>query len=134
MTERRLDSRDVLDPNARTKSAFTGRVIGHYRPSGPNSWDDYEYVELDGGPLEVMAGLTVQAEPDAAVVRLRRHGEVLAVEWCPTSADLSQIERSQVAVRDYFVAHHLEDYSSPPAWGLAAVVQKKLKEDDRDMG
>jgi hypothetical protein len=54
MAKRRVDSRDVLDPNARTKAPFRGQIVGHYRPTGPNAWDAYEYVEADGGRIEVL--------------------------------------------------------------------------------
>ena len=52
---RRLDARDVLDADATTARSFWGRVLGVYRRTGPNSWDDYALVEEDGGPIEVFA-------------------------------------------------------------------------------
>ncbi len=46
---RRVDARDVLDADATTSRAFSGRVVGVYRRSGPNAWDDYVLVDEDGG-------------------------------------------------------------------------------------
>ncbi len=132
MANLRIDSRDVLDPNARTTAPFQGRVVGHYRPTGPNAWDDFEYVSEDGGAIEVLAGVNVQTEPPLARVRLRRHGQVQVVEWQPTPAEEAERESSQRGVFDYFAGRHLADYKSPPAWGLAAVVHKKLKGDRSD--
>jgi hypothetical protein len=131
VAKRRLDSRDVLDPNARTRAPFRGQVVGHYRPTGPNSWDDFEYVEADGGSIEVLAGLEVQAEPPLPRIRLRRCGRVDVVEWRPTPEDEAARKRSRLSAFACFARLHLEDYSSPPGWGLAAVVQKKLKDDGR---
>jgi hypothetical protein len=134
VTQRRVDARDVLDPNARTKAVFRGRIIGHYRRAGPNAWDDYEFVEANGGSMEVMAGLKVQAEPPLARLRLRRRGRVFVVEWSPTPEDEAERARAQQSAFEFFAERHLAEYSSPPGWGLAAVVYKKLKDDDRDIG
>jgi hypothetical protein len=131
MIERRVDSRDVLDPNAWTRASFGGRVVGRYERTGPNSWDDYQLTPVvNEPPITVLAGIGVQVEPDQPIVRVRHHGQVLVVEWLPTPGDQAEMKRSQTAARDFFVAHHLEDYSSPPGWGLAAVLQQKLKDDD----
>ena len=134
MARQRVDSRDVLDPNARTKAPFRGHVVGHYRATGPNAWDDFEYVEAEGGTIEVLAGLKVQAEPPLPRLRLRRRGQVQVVEWRPTTEDEAERKRSRLSSFDYFARHHLEDYSSPEASGLAAVIYKKLKDDDREGG
>jgi len=73
----------VLDADATTSRAFTGRVLGVYRRRGPNAWDDYELVSEDGGPIEVLAGIPIQVEADGAIFRMRRRGEVALVKWTP---------------------------------------------------
>jgi hypothetical protein len=45
----RVDAGDVLDSDAMTGRALSGRVVGVFRCSGPNEWDDYALVEADGG-------------------------------------------------------------------------------------
>jgi hypothetical protein len=83
MTPRRVDARDVLDADATTSRAFSGRIVGAYRRSGPNSWDDYELVDEDGGTIEVFAQTPIQVEEDGATFRMRRKGEVVLVAWTP---------------------------------------------------
>jgi len=80
---RRVDARDVLDADATTSRAFPGRVVGVYRRSGPNSWDDYVLVDEDAGPIDVSAEIPIQLETDGAVFRMRRKGEVVLVKWTP---------------------------------------------------
>ena len=84
---RRLDARDVLDADAITARSFWGRVLGVYRRTGPNSWDDYALVEKDGGPIEVFAETPVQLENEGAVFRMRRKGAVTVVAWVPAAGE-----------------------------------------------
>ena len=44
----RVDARDVLDPDGKTRRPFVGQVLGFYRPTGPNAWDDYVFVADPG--------------------------------------------------------------------------------------
>jgi hypothetical protein len=132
MAKKRVDSRDVLDPNARTKAPFRGTIVGHFRTTGPNAWDDFEYVEAEGGAIEVLADLEVQTEPPLPRLRLRRRGRVQVVEWRPTPEDEVERKRARLGIFEFFARRHLVDYSSPPATGLAAVIHKKLKDGDRD--
>ena len=111
-----------------------GHIVGHYRATGPNAWDDFEYVEAEGDTIEVLAGLNVQAEPPLPRVRLRRRGQVHVVEWRPTPEDEAERKRSRLGSFAYFARRHLEDYSSPQACGLASLIYKKLKDDDRQGG
>ena len=83
---RRVDARDVLDADATTSCAFSGRVVGVFRRSGPNSWDDYVLVDEDGGPIEVFGETPIQVEADGATFRMRRKGEVVRVTWIPEEA------------------------------------------------
>jgi hypothetical protein len=127
---RRVDSRDVLDPNGRTRRAFAGCVVGRFRRLGPNAWDDYELLPAQEEPLRVAAGLMIQVEGGGARFRLRRRGEVVLVEWTP-----SQDERGAIAVAGRnlhaaFIEACVDDYASPSGFGLAAVIAKKLKQPD----
>lgn len=80
---RRVDARDVLDANATTRRAFSGRVVAAFRRSGPNAWDDYVRVDEDGGAIEVHAGIPIQVEKKGALFRMRRRGTVIVVTWVP---------------------------------------------------
>ncbi len=124
----RVDSRDVLDPNGRTRRAFSARIVGRYRPTGPNRWDDYELLPVAGEPMRVAAGVKVQVEPEGARCRVRRRGEVVLVEWIPCADDLQLTAQSKEDTRRAFLEACIEDYASPPGFGLAAVVAKKLKD------
>jgi hypothetical protein len=41
MAAEHIDARDVLDPNAKTATAFAACIVGHFVRSGPDAWDDY---------------------------------------------------------------------------------------------
>jgi hypothetical protein len=125
---RRVDSRDVLDPNGRTRRAFAGRVVGRYRRIGPNPWDDYELLPTEGESLRVAAGIKIQVEGSGARFRLRRRGEVLVVEWTPSQDERAALAAAGRDIHDAFIEACVEDYASPPGFGLAAVIAKKLKD------
>jgi len=80
---RRVDARDVLDADATTSRSFSGRVVGVYRRTGPNSWDDYVLADAEGGTIDVFADTPIQVEEDGATFRMRRKGEVVLVAWTP---------------------------------------------------
>ena len=84
---RRVDARDVLDADATTSRAVSGRIVGVFRRSGPNSWDDYVLIDEDGGPIEVFADTPIQVE-DGATFRMRRKSEVIRVTWLPEDGAL----------------------------------------------
>ena len=66
-----IDSRDVLDANARTCRAFRARILGHFRRVGPNKWDPYRFVRAEGDQeIDVLPGLKIQVEEYGAVFRL----------------------------------------------------------------
>jgi hypothetical protein len=125
---RRVDSRDVLDPNGRTRRAFAARVVGRYRRIGPNPWDDYELLPAEGESLRVAAGIKIQVEGSGARFRMRRHGQVLVVEWTPSEDDRAALAAAGRDIHHAFIAACVEDYASPPGFGLAAVIAKKLKD------
>jgi hypothetical protein len=119
----RVDARDVLDANATATRAFRGRVLGRYRRTGPNAWDDYVLVEQDGGSIEVLAGTQVQLEDAGAIVRLRRGGEVVVVAWEPAAAELA----ARADPRASFVALCLSEEDPTPDGSLGAWLHAELR-------
>ena len=119
----RVDARDVLDANATATRGFRGRVLGRYRRTGPNAWDDYVLVEQDGGPIEVLAGTPVQLEDAGAVVRLRRKGEVVVVAWEPAPAELD----AHADPRASFAERCLSAKDPTPDGSLGAWLHAELK-------
>lgn len=123
----RIDSRDVMDANAHTTRAFSATVLGHFRRTGANPWDDYEWVDDRPETIAVAPGIPVQLERDKAEVRLRRRGGVIRVRWEPepeTAAALRGAGPDQI--RAHFIEHFLAVQAAPPGAGAAAVIAAKL--------
>jgi hypothetical protein len=126
---RRVDARDVLDPNGRTRTPFTGRIVGHYRPTGPNAWDDYELVRREEGTIRVLGGIKVQLERHGATFRMRRDGRVVRVRWEPTAAELAEAgSATPRSLRRLFLARYIADFGEEAGRGAAAVVASKLRD------
>ena len=126
---RRVDSRDVLDPNGRTSNPFDGQIVGHYRRTGSNAWDDYELISAEGGPIRVLAGLKIQLEKRGPVFRMRSQGKVVRVKWQPTDAQLQALDdRSPRALRRAFLAAHVAEFDEELGRGVASVVAGKLRD------
>ena len=123
---KRIDARDVLDPNGKTRRSFRGRVVARFRRTGPNPWDDYERVPGDGSPIEVLPGIRVQVEPTGTEFRMRRMGGVVAVTWAPTEAEQAELAGGAVA-RDLFLERHVEGFQNKPGLGPAAAIAGKLR-------
>jgi hypothetical protein len=119
----RVDARDVMDANATTKRAFRASVLGHFRRTGPNSWDDYEFVRAEPGEaFDVAPGVRVQLERQGPVLRLRSMGRVLRVRWLPAEGgSASDSEQRDSLLRDY-----VESQSEAPGIGEAAFIASKL--------
>ena len=123
----RVDSRDVMDANALTKRAFAAVVLGHYRRTGANPWDDYEWVDDAPETIEVAPGISVQLERHGADLRLRPHGEVFRVRWEPEPEVAAALDDSgPEGIRAYFMEHLLSMQDSAPGMGAAAVISSKL--------
>lgn len=123
MKPERIDARDVLDPNAKTATAFRARIIGHFVPSGPNAWDDYAFAPVaDGEAVDIMAEVPVQVETSGAAFRMRRHGEVLRLEWLPPDAG----QPPGTDRRADFLADCVRPWGEDPGLGAAAVIAEKL--------
>jgi hypothetical protein len=121
--DRRVDARDVLDANAVTSRSFTGRVVGSYRRTGPNAWDDYVLVEEHGGTLEVHAGTHVQVEAEGAVFRMRRQGQVLVVSWVPGPGEV----RAGGDARAAFLERCIGDEDPTPDGSMGAWLHGEMK-------
>lgn len=125
MTIERIDARDVLDPNAKTKKGFLARVLGRFIRLGPDAWDPYVFepaVAASEETIEVMADVPVQVEVDGALFRMRRHGEVLRLAWVPMNAECSN-EADQPA---RFMAECVRPWGENTGIGAAAVIAEKL--------
>ena len=126
---RRVDSRDVLDPNGRTSSPFGGQIVGYYRRMGPNAWDDYELIRAEGDPIRVLAGLKIQLEKRGPVFRMRTQGRVVRVKWQPTDAQLRDVAGSSPKeLRRAFIAHHVADFNEDLGRGVTAGVASQLRD------
>jgi hypothetical protein len=121
---RRVDARDVLDADATTSRAFSGRVVGAFRRSGPNAWDDYMLVDEDGGPIEVLAETPVQVEADGTIFRMRRKSEVIRVAWAPDDGG----SEAGDDLRARFLKSCVRDEDPTPEGNLGAWLHGKLDE------
>jgi hypothetical protein len=120
---RRLDARDVLDADATTARGFRGRVLGVYRRTGPNAWDDYALVEVDGGSIEVFGETPVQLENEGAVFRMRRKGEVTVVAWEPGPGEAGE----GADLRACFIERCIRHEDPTPEGSLGAWLHGELK-------
>jgi hypothetical protein len=126
----KVDSRDVLDPNAKTSKAFRGRILGYYRPTGANAWDDYEYVSQQEEAIEILPDLPVQLEKRGPRLRLRVSGRVVVLEWLPSEREREQIgQNTPSALRKAFIERHLVSFAESAGIGASAVIAKKLTEE-----
>lgn len=127
-----IDARDVLDPNARTRLGFRGRVVGRFVATGPNPWDPFTYVGGTGPVIDVLPGVEVQLEPAGDGVRLRWRGEVVRIAWPPeevvgtpsTSADARPTTAPPFPLAEYFAP-----FQNAPGLGAMAVIGRKLSDD-----
>ncbi|HYN01238.1 MAG TPA: hypothetical protein VE359_02210 [Vicinamibacteria bacterium] len=114
----------MLDADATTSRAFPGRVVGVYRRSGPNSWDEYVLVDEDGGPIEVLAGIPIQVDTDGATFRMRRKGVVIRVAWTPDDGGSAAGDD----LRTRFLKSCVRDEDPTPEGSLGAWLHGKLDE------
>lgn len=122
----RIDTRDVLDPNGKTIRSFHGRIVAGFRRTGPNSWDDYERVPGDGDQVEVMPGIRVMVEPEGAVFRMRKSGQVVAVAWEPNEQEQAELAGGGNA-RAIFLERYIAGFQNTPGVGPAAAIAGKLR-------
>ena len=117
-------TRKVFVPNGKTKRSFEGRIVGRFRRVGPNSWDDYQFVSEDGGPVEVFPGIKVQVDPAKPRFRMRMRGEVALIEWQQDEADETGAagDRRAALLEDY-----VEHFGHKTGIGAAAFIAKTLR-------
>jgi hypothetical protein len=120
-----VDARDVLDANARTRRTVPASVVGSFRPTGPNSWDDYEFVSEPDRPIEVRAGLEVQLEPRGPQFRVRLEGKVLRCRWTPSADELERAgSEAPSALRRVLLAEYIDSFDVDTGDGTAALARK----------
>jgi hypothetical protein len=122
-----VDARDVLDANARVKAELSAQVVGYFQRTGPNAWDDYQFVREDQGGLKVLPGIQIQLELDGTDFRMRKEGQVLRVRWTPDARDPAELaDQSPAERRSYFIRTYLVDDNDAPGMGAAAWIAGKL--------
>ncbi len=124
---RRVDARDVLDPNARTRCAFRARILGAFVRTGPNRWDDYLFEAEPEGEIDVLPDLAVQVEPLGAEFRMRSKGRVVRVEWVPGVEARRAIGKDARELRRRFLAECVAGYGEAAGQGPGAVIVRKLR-------
>ena len=123
MSTQRIDARDVLDANARTAASFRARIVGHFRRTGPNTWDDYVFQPVENGEtVDVFADVPIQVESEGAKFRMRRQGEVVRLVWHPADGETSGPD-----ARARFLAKCVRAFSEDQGIGPAAVIASKLR-------
>lgn len=123
MRIQRIDARDVLDVNAKTSVNFRARVVGRFRRTGPNSWDDYVFETVaNGETIDVLAAVPVQVESEGAEFRMRRHGEVERLVWQPADG-----ENFAPDARARFLIKCVGAFSQDQGIGPTAVIASKLR-------
>jgi hypothetical protein len=149
----RVKSSDVLDATHEVRVGFRAIVLGYFRRTGPNSWDDYEFVlrvaspvtrpagDQSSGELEFISVLPlvpVQLEARGVDVRLRSEGKVVRARFVPSEADVETITLSLGrafepkqdfrALRQHFLASCLRSVGGDSPKGISAVIVGKLNE------
>lgn len=114
----------MLDADATTSRAFSGRVVGVFRRTGPNAWDDYELVDEDGGPIDVFAQTPIQVEREGATFRMRRRGEVVRVAWTPDDGE----DEEGADLRARFLESCVRHEDPTPEGNLAAWLHGHLED------
>ncbi len=123
----KVDARDVLDPDGKTSRACRGQILGYFKPTGPNSWDDYSFTSDKTEIIDILPGLKIMMEARGPRFRMRRQGKVIRVSWIPSDqeqGDLSSAAPS--ALRSYFLQHYVASFDEAKGRGAAAVIALKL--------
>ena len=121
-----IDARNVLDPNAKTKRSFNGHIVGRFRKTGPNSWDDYQVVAEDGGPIDVFPSVKIHIEPRGAKFRMRSRGEVILVQWVPSEEERAGFG-DDVDLRAAFLETCVDAFDYKKGIGVAAHIARTLR-------
>ncbi len=153
---KRVKSSDVLDVNTVTKVELRGELIGRFKTTGPNRWDDWELISDEGEVVTLEPESPIQLEPLGADPELRfrfRQGrQVLRLRWLPDDEDREQLASGDWGVQEseeatflekifglgpkddprddmleYFLARKVEPYQSAPGMGMTAMLIKQLR-------
>jgi len=126
MVGKDIDARDVLDPNAKTRRSFKGHLVGRFKKTGPNSWDDYQVVAEDGGPIDVFPSVKVHVEERGAKFRMRSRGEVLLVQWIPSDEEMAALGEDP-DLRQPFLETCVDSFGYKKGIGVTAYIAKTLR-------
>ena len=121
----RITSRQVMVPNGKTKRSFSGKIVGVFQRVGPNSWDDYQLVAKDGGPIEVLPGVRIQIEPEGTLFRMRTRGQVMLVAWVPEADEGTNPDEAEA--RTVFLDRYVDAFANAPGQGAAAFIARQLR-------
>ena len=154
---KRIKSSDVLDVNAITLTDIKGEVFGHYSTTGPNRWDDYEFIraeetEIVDVPIHTPIHLELLGADHELRFRVRKGRKVLRIRWIPSEEDKEQLATGKWGVQEskqatlmerifkigpeddprddmleYFLDIKAEPYEPDPGLGLEVMLVKKLQ-------
>ena len=120
-----IAARRVMVANGRSKIAFRAHIVGEFRRTGPNAWDDYRLDPTDGDDIEVLPGVKLQLEEQGAVFRVRHHGTVVLAQWRPEPGEIVSDDPEQR--RQAFVTCCVGAFSHVKGLGAAAIVARNLR-------
>jgi len=121
-----IDARSVLHANGKTKRSFDGHIVGYFHRSGPNSWDDYQLVPKDDGPIDVFPSIEIQVEPLRSRFRMRTRGKVAMVQWVPTAEERAALQAGG-ELHEAFLESCVDQFKHSAGIGVAAFVAKTLR-------
>ena len=122
---RPIAARRVMVANGRSKAAFRARIVGEFKRSGPNAWDDYRLDPTEGNDFEVLPGVKLQVEQHGAVFRIRHHGTVVLAQWRPEPDEIQSDDPEER--RAAFLARCVGAFGHAKGLGAAAVVARTLR-------
>ena len=110
---KRFNSSEVFEFNATTKVELDGAIMGIYRPTGPNKWDDFEFEKDDGDhSYAVPSGSKIQVEPIGAspevLFRVKKGREVLVLRWSLNAEDEREVASGKWGIQEAEQASRLE--------------------------
>ena len=110
---KKFTAKEAFTANATTKVELQGTIIGVYKPTGPNKWDDLEFDREDDNEVHVVAADTaVQVEGLGAnpevLFRVKKGKQVLMLRWILTDEDQTQVDSGKWGVQEAEQATKIE--------------------------
>jgi hypothetical protein len=110
---KKINPKDTFSSNAIAQVDIEGEIIGRYKPTGPNKWDDYAFLTAnDGDIFQATKGSSIQVEPIGAkaevLFRAKKGREVLLLRWTLTPEDQTQIDSGKWGIQEAEQASKLE--------------------------